>query len=56
MLSRFKTSADAEKTVQSAEPATGETPEVQDVRSQVLTRRDRSAHRRHAWLYEDLLN
>ena len=48
------------------EPATERTPDRQnlqgqrvqaiDVRARALVEGDRSAHRRHTWLYEDLLN
>ena len=29
--------------------------EDDDIRGQITTRQDRSEHRRHTWLYEDLL-
>ena len=31
-------------------------PRAADIRSAVLARSDRSAHRRYTWLYEDLLS
>jgi len=56
LIPPFKTPADAEQTAPSGTPENADRPTVQDVRSQTLARRDRSEHRRHAWLYEDLLN
>ena len=35
---------------------TRELREVADLRGRTTTQRDASAHRRHTWLYEDLLN
>ena len=31
-------------------------PQTEDLRGKAAATRDRSAHRRHHWLYEDLLN
>jgi hypothetical protein len=38
-----------------AAPETRQAPRPEDVRGEQTTRHDRSAHRSHAWLYEDLL-
>jgi|OM-RGC.v1.037548342 hypothetical protein len=35
--------------------ARADRPEAQDIRGRTTTSSDRSVHRRHAWLYEDLL-
>ena len=31
-------------------------PDPADLRGEAMAKRDRSVHRRHHWLYEDLLN
>jgi hypothetical protein len=56
MISRLKTPPPTDTERDDSSPRGRERADVTDVRSQTLLRRDRSAHRRHAWLYEDLLN
>ncbi|WP_375260097.1 hypothetical protein [Citreimonas sp.] len=48
-----KTPAPAEDRPREAQ---AQPPHVEDLRGRTTTRHDRSAHRSHAWLYEDLLN
>ena len=38
------------------EEARDTAPDARDLRGRVTTGKDASAHRRYAWLYEDLLN
>ena len=45
-----------EKTAPREAGSAGERAEAEDIRGETTTSRDLSAHRRHAWLYEDLLN
>jgi hypothetical protein len=56
MISRLKTSPPSDTDRHDSPPRRSERADVEDVRSRTLLRRDRSAHRRHAWLYEDLLS
>jgi|AACY02.17.fsa_nt_gi hypothetical protein len=37
------------------QPDEAQTPPARDLRGAVTTARDQSAHRRYAWLYDDLL-
>ena len=54
-MTPVQTHPDATQTEDTRDKA-ADSPKPADLRGEATVKRDRSQHRRHHWLYEDLLN